>query len=293
MEEPKPEEARFKARLGLLFPVVLSLCVTGVLGYPLLAPSIQVTPVTPFQGDTLSGASLNALYFVLALGITASAMLFLIRRGRKRVLRRLVKLAVIVVCFTVAIWYISEIYFVTGLPLDDTTAILLLLGLSLATAVSLGVFVFAKNTRLQLVGVVLLSALTGVFLGRNIDPLTALVLAGALVVYDIVAVFRGPVGALAKTMEPGDLPGAMFNYQELSIGMGDMVFYSLLAMTALLFGPLSFLGAGIGILAGTFLGFKALQKFDMFPGLPFSLVLGIVGMFLGRFVNVLVFGGPF
>ncbi len=293
MEEPKPEEPRFKARVGLLLPVVLGLCVTGVLGYPLRGPSVQTTPVTPFQGDTLSGASLNALYFVLALGLTASAMLFLIRRGRKRVLRRLVKVAVIVVCFTVAIWYISLIYLSSGIVLDDTVATLVLIGLSVATAVSLGVFIFAKNSRLQLVGVVLLSALTGVFLGRNIDQLTALVLAGALVVYDIVAVFRGPVGALAKTMEPGDLPGAMFNYQELSIGMGDMVFYSLLAMTALVAGPTSFVGAGIGIIAGTFLGFKALQKYDMFPGLPFSLILGIVGMFLGQFVNASVLSGAF
>ncbi len=169
MEDVKPEEARFKARIGLLLPVVLSLCVTGVLGYPLLASSVQVTPVTPFQGDTLSGASLNALYFVLALGITASAMLFLIRRGRKRVLRRLVKVAVIVVCFTVALWYVSEIYLLSGLSLDDTLVPIILLALSLAAAISLGVLVFAKNNRLQLVGVVFLSALTGVFLGRNIE----------------------------------------------------------------------------------------------------------------------------
>ncbi len=300
MEDVKPEEARFKARIGLLLPVVLSLCVTGVLGYPLLASSVQVTPVTPFQGDTLSGASLNALYFVLALGITASAMLFLIRRGRKRVLRRLVKVAVIVVCFTVALWYVSEIYLLSGLSLDDTLVPIILLALSLAAAISLGVLVFAKNNRLQLVGVVFLSALTGVFLGRNIDPLTALVLAGALVVYDIVAVFRGPVGALAKTMEPGDLPGAMFNYQELSIGMGDMVFYSLLTMTGLVLGGpslstalISVLGTGLGIIAGTFLGFKALQRFEMFPGLPFSLVLGIVGMFIGRLINASFLGVAF
>ena len=158
----------------------------------------------------------------------------------------------------------------------------------------MGFFVFGKNSKRQLIGVVLLSALTGVFLGRNIDPLTALVLAGALVVYDIVAVFRGPVGALAKSMEAGDLPGAMFNYQELTIGMGDMVFYSLLAMTSLiLYGPSSFVGAGLGILAGTFLGFKALRRFEMFPGLPFSLVLGIAGMFAGHLVEVLLLGRSF
>ena len=85
-------------------------------------------------------------------------------------------------------------------------------------------------------------------------------------------------------MDVEQLPGAMFNYQELTIGMGDMVFYSLLAMTALTFGPVSFFGAGIGIIGGTFLGFKALTRFEMFPGLPFSLLLGIGGMFAGQFL---------
>jgi presenilin-like A22 family membrane protease len=294
MGEEKPETEGFRPRLGHLLPVVLSLGITGILGYPLLSSSFTPTPIVVFQGGTPADASLNALYFVVALGVTATAMLFLVRRGQIGVLKKLVKVAVVVVCFTVALWYTSTVYSLSGLALDATSAPLLLLALSLGAAVALGFFVFGKGKRRQLVGVVLLSALTGVFLGSNIDLLTALVLAGALVVYDIVAVFRGPVGALARSIEPGDLPGAMFNYQELSIGMGDMVFYSLLAMTALLFGgPASFFGAGVGIVAGTFLGFKALQRFEMFPGLPFSLVLGIVGMFLGRLAGVLLFGGSF
>ncbi len=294
MGEAKPEGERFKPRLSLLFPVVLSLSVTGLLGYPFRVNSFVSTPVVIFQGGTITDASLNALYFVVALAITATAMLFLVRRGKMGVLRNLVKVAVIIVCFTVALWYSSEVYSISGIALDNTLGTSLILASSLATAVVLGLFVFGKAKTRQLAGVVLLSALTGVFLGSNIDVLTALVLAGALVVYDIVAVFRGPVGALAKSMEAGDLPGAMFNYQELSIGMGDMVFYSLLAMTAMLFGGLaSFVGAAIGIVAGTFLGFKALQRFEMFPGLPFSLVLGIAGMFLGQLVSVILSGGTF
>ncbi len=288
MEEAKPEAGGFKPRLSHLYPVILSLSITGVLGYPLLGPSVEVAPVEPFQGDTLSGASLNALYFVVALGVTATAMLFLVRRGKLGILRQMVKVAVVIVCFTVALWYSSTVYMLLGVVLDDAFAFGILLAVSFAIALALGAFVFGKDKRRQLAGVVLLSALTGVFLGRNIDPLTALVLAGALVVYDIVAVFRGPVGALAKTMDVGGLPGAMFNYQELTIGMGDMVFYSLLAMTALLFGLPSFLGAGVGIIGGTFLGFKALQRFEMFPGLPFSLVLGIVGLFAGRLLGLLL-----
>ncbi len=281
MEEPKPEARGFKPRFSHLYPVILSLGITGALGYPILSPAVEVTPVEPFQGNTFSGASLNALYFVAALGISATIMLFLVRSGKLGILRQLVKVAVFIVCFTVALWYSGVVFLLLGISLDDAIAFDILLAESLAVALVLGFLVFGRGKKRQLAGVVLLSALTGVFLGRNIDPLTALVLAGALVVYDIVAVFRGPVGALARTIDVGDLPGAIFNYQELTIGMGDMVFYSLLAMTALLFGLASFLGAGLGIIGGTFLGFKALQRFEMFPGLPFSLLLGIAGLFAG------------
>ncbi|HEX4919118.1 MAG TPA: hypothetical protein VFV92_00070, partial [Candidatus Bathyarchaeia archaeon] len=76
-------------------------------------------------------------------------------------------------------------------------------------------------------------------------------------------------------------PGAMFSYRDLTIGMGDLVFYSLVATTALVnFRLFSFVGAAIGILFGTFLGFKALSRYEMFPGLPFSLLLGVAGMLL-------------
>ena len=137
MEEAKPEPARFRPRLGLLLPVVLSLCVTGVLGYPLINPMLQPTPVTPFQGDTISGASANALFFVLALGVTATGMLFLVRRGRMKVLRRLVQVAVVVVCSTVALWYTTVVYSISGVALDEPTASWLLLILSIAAAAAL------------------------------------------------------------------------------------------------------------------------------------------------------------
>jgi presenilin-like A22 family membrane protease len=274
---------KFKPRLSHLYPVMLSLTVTGLLGYPILGSNAQV-PITAFQGNTLSGASLNALYFVAALAITASVMLYLVRRGKLGILRQLVKVAVVFVCFIVAVWYSSLILTLFASGLSYAASLDAIVVLSIVVAAGLGLFVFGKGQRRNLIGVVMLSALTGVFLGFNIDPLTAIVLAGALVVYDIVAVFRGPVGALARSMDEEQLPGAMFTYQELTIGMGDMVFYSLLAMTALTFGTVSFFGAAIGILAGSFLGFKMLTRYEMFPGLPFSLLLGIAGMFAGQFL---------
>ena len=280
------EQRAFKPRLRHLYPVILSLTVTGLLGYPISNQIVPQAQVTPFQGDSLSSAGLNALIFVIALGASATAMLLMVRRGRMKFIRSLIKVAVLVVSFAVAFWYTASIFLVIPNSPPDPLATIIILGVSLGTAIAIALTIFGKTKKYQLIGITLIGALTGIFLGYSIGPLTALVLIGALVIYDIVAVFRGPVGALAKTIEEGDLPGAVFTYGDLTIGMGDMVFYSLVATTALVYfgGVLSFFGAAIGILAGTFLGFKALSKYEMFPGLPFSLLLGVAGMLLAGYL---------
>ncbi|HEY4823131.1 MAG TPA: hypothetical protein VIH83_05570 [Candidatus Bathyarchaeia archaeon] len=275
----------FKPRPGHLYPVILSLAITGLLGIPFAVSDVEVISVTPFQGDTYSGASLNALFFVIALASSATIMFLLVRRGKMGFLRGMIKAALVVVCFSVVFWYSTILFFLLGSPLGEPAASTFLLAVSLGVGLGFALLVFGKGSTRQLVGVVLVSGFTGLFLGASIPLLTALILAGALVVYDVVAVFRGPVGALAKSLEMGDLPGAVFNYKELTIGMGDMVFYSLVATTALLnFGVFPFFATGVGIIAGTFLGFKALQKFEMFPGLPFSLILGVAGMLLAAWL---------
>jgi len=274
------ESKVFKPRPKHLLPVFLGLLATGILSYPISIVAPAQAQVTPFDANSVTGASLNAVVFVLALGASATVMFLLVRRGRMRFIRRLVKGALVLVSFAVAFWYSTSILAsVVDLSTNLWTSVSLLLSLGVAAAI--GLTVFGKGQSRQLSGVTALGALTGVFLGYSVGLTTALVLVGALVVYDIVAVFRGPVGALAKAVEAGDLPGAMYTYGELTIGMGDLVFYSLVATTAMVFfGLFSFFGAALGILAGSYLGFRALSKYEMFPGLPFSLLLGVAGMLL-------------
>lgn len=277
------EHKSFKPRPKHLYPVILGLAVTGILGYPIASSQAVVpqAPVTLLPGDTLGSAGVNALIFVIALAASATAMLLVIRRGKMKFIRSLIKIAVLVVSFAVAFWYSTSILLIIPNSLSDPLASIILLGVSLGTAAIVGLTIFYKTRKYQLIGVILVSALTGIFLGYSIPLTTALVLVGALVIYDIIAVFRGPVGALAKTIDDGDLPGAVFTFGDLTVGMGDMVFYSLVATTALVnFGAVAFFGAAAGILAGTFLGFRALAKYEMFPGLPFSLLLGVAGMVL-------------
>src|SRR5215471_8473036 len=192
------EGTGFKPRPKHLLPVALGLVVTGFLGYPLFNSGAPTAQVTPFTGDSVTNASLNALIFVFALGASASAMVLLIRKGRMGFIRRMIKVALVVVSFAVAFWYTTSLVSLV-INLTDLST-LLLLALSVGIAASIGVTIFGKGKIRQLFGVTTLSALTGVFLGYSIGLITALVLVAALIVYDIVAVFRGPVGALAKTV---------------------------------------------------------------------------------------------
>lgn len=266
------EKEAFRPRPVHFLPIALGLVATGILSYPLVGIGPPPAPVTLFSGSSLPDASVNAAIFVAALAASATVMLLLIKRGRMGFIRKLIKGALIVVTFAVTFWYAYSLLSI------DLSWILLI---SVLVAALIGLAIFGRGKIRQLFGVVALSALTGVFLGYSIPLITALVLVGALVVYDIVAVFKGPVGALAKSVGAGDLPGAMYSYGELTIGMGDLVFYSLVATTAMVgFGLTSFFGAAIGILVGTYIGFRALSRFEMFPGLPFSLLLGVAGMLL-------------
>ena len=69
------------------------------------------------------------------------------------------------------------------------------------------------------------------------------------------------------------------------MGLGDLVFYSMLSGIMLFnFGLISCLVSLIGILVGSFLTLVMLEKKRMFPGLPFPILLGLVGGLLASLV---------
>ncbi|TMI69488.1 hypothetical protein E6H16_00100 [Candidatus Bathyarchaeota archaeon] len=369
MTEPEPapepggeQKRRFRPRLYHLYPILFSFLVTGIMGYPIFLSRITITtpPVTYFPDNPI-GAGLNALVFIATLTVSATGMLLLVRRRKKRALQGLVKTGLILMSFVVALWYGSSIASILNSPVSDAEILLISIGIaavlavlvygknktfqafgvtsvgastglflgasiplltslailaalvvydtvsvfrgpigalarnvevgdltgavfnyreiSIGIAAVLAVLVYGKNKTFQAFGVTSVGASTGLFLGASIPLLTSLAILAALVVYDTVSVFRGPIGALARNVEVGDLTGAVFNYRDLTIGMGDIVFYSVVETVALLnFGIESFLAAGAGVIIGAYLGFRALSKYQVFPGLPFALLLGAGGM---------------
>ncbi len=71
----------------------------------------------------------------------------------------------------------------------------------------------------------------------------------------------------------------------MQLGLGDLTFYSMLSGHMLLwFGFMPFVTSLIGILIGSLITFRLVEKRGIFPGLPFPILLGLSLGFLSVFL---------
>jgi presenilin-like A22 family membrane protease len=268
---------KFKAKPTQLVPEALAIALAGVLTYGLRATSAPITPITMFP-ETTSGVTLNTTIFVVMIAAAGTFMYLFIKFGLKRIVKYLINFALVALTLFLFIWY-GSLY--PGYLPPILTSGFNWIFISVAATVALGLAVLKSKGMVHFGGIIAIGALTGTFLGVSIPTLTAIVLLLALAAYDLFAVYRGPIGKIARSTDLEDFTGAVFTYGDLTVGMGDMVFYSMLASSAMMnFGTLSFLAAAAGLIAGAYLGFKMLEGRDMFPGLPFAILLGLGLMFL-------------
>jgi hypothetical protein len=203
-------------------------------------------------------------------------MYLFIKFGLKRIVRYLINLAVFTLVFFLFTWY-GSLYSLYSL----TSSIWPWIIVSVLGTIALGLSIYKSKGALHLAAIIIVGGMTGTFLGVSIPTLTAIVLLLALAGYDLFAVYKGPIGKMAQSSDLEEFTGAVFTYGELTVGMGDMVFYSMLASISMInFGILPFVAAAVGVVAGAYLGFKMLEGRDMFPGLPFAVVLGLVFMYI-------------
>lgn len=269
---------KFKAKPSQLAPEILAIALAGTLTYSLQSSNAPIVPITIFP-ETTSGVTLNAGIFVALMAATGTMMYLFIKFGLKRVVRYLITLALFALAFFLFTWYgtLYEAYLPAFLSSTSWGWLLL----SLVGAVALGLSIYKSKGMLHLAGIVVLGGMTGTFLGVSIPTLTAIALLLALAAYDLFAVYKGPIGKMAQSTDLEEFTGAVFTYGDLTVGMGDMVFYSMLASISMInFGLPSFVAAAFGLVIGAYLGFKMLEGRDMFPGLPFAVILGLVFMYV-------------
>lgn len=264
----------FKAGLIYLVPVLVSLGFGFACSYLLLLSSAKPSNVTPFPEDPVGSVG-NALYFVILVGVGAAFLLFLWKAKNLRLISFVTGFAL-----TTALFLLSAIYLLAAFSLLNILRIDVLILASAVITFSAWYTIFRTRSRIGDLILVLLGGALGAFLGASIPTLSAVLILCFLAVYDAFAVYRGPVGKIAREgLE--HFRGLSFSFKDIRMGLGDLTFYSMLAGHMLLnFGVFSSLASIVGILAGCFITFKMLEKVGIFPGLPFPIILGVVFGFL-------------
>jgi len=150
------------------------------------------------------------------------------------------------------------------------------LGVAGLVVASIGYTIFVKN-RVWLSTLVLafVGAEVGSFFAETLPPYTAIALPIAFSLYDIYAVFRGPLKHLIGTAPNLALAGMSVKAGEFTLGLGDIVFYTMLPAISLFragtqASVATVVGVDIGVVATLFL----LSRKRLLPGLPIPMALG-------------------
>ena len=151
-------------------------------------------------------------------------------------------------------------------------------GVPTAVVVALAYIIFVRNRPgLATVLLAFVGAEVGSFFAETLPPWTALALPAAVAVDDIYAVFRGPLKSLMGTAPGIALVGMSIKAGEFTLGLGDVVFYTLLPSLALFqFGVLPALVTILAISVGVVITLFLLTKRRLLPGLPIPMLLGVL-----------------
>ena len=231
------------------------------------------------RSQKASDHSLNGLYFVILAGIGATLLYLLIKRKKLGLISLITGFAITVAVLMLSIIYLSAAFSLLSIP--STTALILTLAVSASVTVLADFAIFKVQGRISNVVILLVGGALGAFLGVSIPITSAILILAFLAIYDVFAVYRGPVGKIAQRgLE--ELRGLSFSFRDVQMGLGDLTFYSMLTGLVLTnAGPIGvaivFCAAStIGILVGVLLVLKMLERKGMFPGLPFPVFLGLL-----------------
>jgi len=265
-------EDKFDAKPVYLVPIFASLMVGLACAYlVLISAKPFIPPVTPFP-DTPSGSISNAIYFVIIIAVSATIFYFLLKWKSKKMIFILTTFALTAASVLLSLYYLWLL--LSSFPNWEIYAVVL----TIIITVLFELAIFKIGGKAANVAVVGLGGALGVFLGNSIPVWSAMSILVFLAVYDIIAVYKGPVGKIAASSGLDQLKGLSYAFKDIQMGLGDLVFYSMLSAVMLLnYGWVSYFASLAGILGGSFFTFLMLEKKGIFPGLPFPIFLGLVG----------------
>jgi hypothetical protein len=279
--QPAPSEGKKVTPLGILKALVLILGIqaAAVLLTYLNAPILSLSGYSYAPlGTSPAGSAGNTLLLVLVVFATTLTLVWILRQKRILSFKIIVFGATILSAFSLTLITVDSVtvYFF------NFSSLLFDLLLSFVPVALLGYTTFVRvSPRLSSGVLALLSAEVGSYFASTLPLTTALLFPIAFSLYDVYAVFRGPLRELVSAAPASALGVISVKAGEFTIGLGDTVFYSMLPSLAVF--HLNLLDAAVTIAAvdaGMVFTLYLLTKKKMLPGLPIPMVLGVASLLL-------------
>lgn len=271
---------KFRAEPVYLVPIVVSLLVGIACAFLLLRVSFELVPVTPFPESPL-GVFGNGLYFVVLSAVGASLLYVFLRRKKLRLAAVVVGFALTAAAFLLSMVYLYAVFSGFEMPFEDVVVVVS----AMVMTVLFDFAVFRAGDRVRGLAILFFGGALGAFLGMSIPAVSAVLVLSFLAVYDVFAVYRGPVGKIATRGGLELLRGLSLSFRDVQVGLGDLTFYSMLIGVVLaVAGWIYCLLSAVGVLVGAFLGLKMLERKGIFPGLPFPVALGLAPLIVWLFL---------
>jgi hypothetical protein len=283
-DEPSRRFPVRSAALAVAFVVIIQVC--ALIFTYFIAPVTVPSGLTYAPGGSSTlGSATSAIVLVTGAFATTLVAVWLIKRKRASIFTWVIFIATSFALFLMTLLTASTVasYF-----LDANSAI----GLSIliAAAVTVAFAFVTRVPKLYVVGPLitgLLSAEVGSIFASTIPLLTALLLAALFSVYDIYAVFRGPLKQLVTIAPTQALAAVTSRVGDFTLGTGDTIFYSMLPAIALLqsgtvaastvgFNLPFAISTMVAIDVGVVITLYLLSRSKMLPGLPIPMALGLL-----------------
>ncbi|HUI23078.1 MAG TPA: presenilin family intramembrane aspartyl protease [Nitrososphaerales archaeon] len=251
-----------------------SLAITGLNG-PVYSTIVANTgPSYAPAGSSATGSALNAILLVASAFVLTLGLVWLLRRKKVTSFKVIVFSSVAFSGFILTL-VTADDFAVQFLPATFENPVSF--GGAALIVLLLGYIIFVRDSPwLSTLVLAFVGAEVGSFFAETLPPWTALALPIAFSIYDIYAVFRGPLKALIGTAPSVALVGMSIKAGEFTLGLGDVVFYTLLPSLAYFqWGIAQAIYTIVAIDVGMVMTLFLLSKRRLLPGLPIPMLLGI------------------
>ena len=285
------EKKKFKRNLPalLLFLIVVQIFAV-FLTYKLIDFGIEVPPYAPFGNATVEQAVLNALALLIPVVVLTLLFIVFLKIFGINFFKAVIMFLSISIVFLLNSVYA---YAILANYISSLSATILSYSLT-AVLVAIVVYSFIKyNPWLSNLLTLIIASEVGSLFAITLSPPTLFVIPIAFLLYDIYAVFFGPLKIFVKEFRKGErvkkikkererkglnLGVLIANVGGFSIGSGDLFFYSLLVSAAFVLGGIfSTLFVMLAVNIGILINLLLLVKYEtMLPGLPIPLALGLI-----------------